>query len=269
MTVDKRMATGGGAMTRLWDRLQRARQRRMARWLGRRAFSMASGPALVSFTFDDFPRSALFAGGGILERRGFAGTYYAALGLMGQQTPSGEIFQPDDIGRLLDRGHELGCHTFDHFPAWDTEPAVYEASVVRNAAALRQLAPNARLRSHSYPISWPRPASKRKLARLFECSRGGGQKFNAGTVDLNYLAAYFIEQSRNHPEAIKETIQANQRAGGWLVLATHDVSDHPTRFGCTPDLLEQIVGWTCEAGSRILPVSKALDVVRARNKPAA
>jgi hypothetical protein len=139
--------------------------------------------------------------------------------------------------------------------------------VIHNAEALRQLAPHAELRSHSYPISWPRPASKRKLAKLFDCSRGGSQRFNLGTVDLNYLAAYFIEQSRNRPEAIRDMIRTNGRQGGWLILATHDVSDHPTQFGCTPQLLEQIVRWVCDAGSMILPVSKAFDVVRARPAP--
>jgi peptidoglycan/xylan/chitin deacetylase (PgdA/CDA1 family) len=257
-----------GRINGLWGRMQRARQRRMARWLARRPFRILDGPALISFTFDDFPRSSLVTGGGILERAGLAGTYYAALGLMRQQTPSGEIFHPEDIAGLLERGHELGCHTFDHCPAWDTAPAAFEASVIHNAAALRQLAPAARFRTHSYPISWPRPTSKRKLARLFDCCRGGGQRFNAGTVDRNYLAAFFIEQSRSRPEAIREMIAENRRAHGWLILATHDVGANPTPFGCTPELLARIVEWAVESGSRILPVSKAWDELTARRNPA-
>ena len=268
MTVDPPSVPVEGGAKGLWSRLQRARQRRLARWLGRRPFALRSGPALVSFTFDDFPRSALFPGGGILERAGLAGTYYAALGLMQQVTPSGEIFHREDLDWLLGHGHELGCHTFDHCPAWDTAPAVFEASVRHNEAALQDLAPAARFRTHSYPISWPRPATKRKLARRFDCCRGGGQRFNAGVVDLNYLAAYFIEQSRSRPEAIKEMIQSNRAAGGWLILATHDVCEHPTRFGCTPELLARIVQWTVDSGAQVLPVAKAWDVIRARRDQA-
>jgi peptidoglycan/xylan/chitin deacetylase (PgdA/CDA1 family) len=32
---------------------------------------------VISFTFDDFPRSALVKAGAILRERGLAGTYYA------------------------------------------------------------------------------------------------------------------------------------------------------------------------------------------------
>src|SRR6058998_1215474 len=92
----------GMTLHSIWARIQGFCQRRMARWLGRRLFTMPEGHAIVSFTFDDFPRSALFNGGGILERLGLAGTYYASLGLMKQMTPTGEIFQPDDLQRLVE-----------------------------------------------------------------------------------------------------------------------------------------------------------------------
>ena len=65
----------------------------------------------------------------------------------------------------------------------------------------------------------------------YECAGGGGQTFNAGIVDLNYLKAFFIEQSRDNFDVIKQTIDGNARAKGWLIFATHDVCDQPTRFG--------------------------------------
>jgi peptidoglycan/xylan/chitin deacetylase (PgdA/CDA1 family) len=245
--------------------MQSACQRRLAKWLGRRPFTVPSGTPLVSFTFDDFPKSALSIAGPILEQAGARGTYYASLGLMRQTTATGEIFEAGDLARLLERGHELGCHTFDHCPAWDTQPRAFEASVLRNAEAVRQLAPRAELRTHSYPINSPRPGSKRRLARRFDCIRGGGQTFNIGTVDLNYLSAFFLEQSRDHPELIRQTIEANRNAGGWLIFATHDVCEQPTRFGCTPALFEQTVRWAAESGARILPVARAWETIRNRN----
>jgi len=39
------------------------------------------GP-IVSFTFDDFPQSALEVGGRILESEGISGAFYAAFGLV-------------------------------------------------------------------------------------------------------------------------------------------------------------------------------------------
>ena len=38
---------------------------------------------VVSFTFDDFPRSAWSNGGAVLEEYDVRGTYYAAMGLAG------------------------------------------------------------------------------------------------------------------------------------------------------------------------------------------
>jgi hypothetical protein len=85
----------------IMGRVRRAIQRRLARWLGRRPFRMPDGPAIVSFTFDDFPRSALSQGGRILERYACAGTYYTSLGLAGQTTVTGEIFEHGDLEKLL------------------------------------------------------------------------------------------------------------------------------------------------------------------------
>jgi len=70
---------------------------------------------VISFTFDDFPRSALLNAGAILRERGLAGTYYASFGLMGRKTTTGEIFTRDDLGELVQQGPEVTSHTFDHW----------------------------------------------------------------------------------------------------------------------------------------------------------
>src|SRR5262245_43876365 len=104
----------------LWGRIMRRYQRAAAGLLARRSFRLRNQEPLISFTFDDFPRSALFTGGKLLERYGAVGTYYAALGLMGKIAPTGEMFHREDLQSLLERGHELGCHTFDHCHSYDT-----------------------------------------------------------------------------------------------------------------------------------------------------
>jgi len=230
-------------------------QRRGARWFGRRSCRIKLESPAVSFTFDDFPRSAFTNGGAILRKYGFSGTYYASFGLMGQQKSTGEMFQRADLQELVRQGHELACHTFDHCDSWETTPAVFEASILKNRRAAAQLVPTVSLKSFSYPITWPRPATKRRIASLFECARGGGQTFNVGMVDLNYLKAFFIEQSRDDFDAVKHIIDDNTEAMGWLIFATHDVSDNPTRFGCTPALFERIVDYAQKSGARVLPVS--------------
>jgi hypothetical protein len=77
------------------------------------------------------------------------------------------------------------------------------------------------------------------------------------------LCAFFLEQSRENPEAVKRLIHQNAQARGWLIFATHDVCDTPSRFGCTPSFFEQVVQWSLESGARILPVVEALKVLKA------
>jgi peptidoglycan/xylan/chitin deacetylase (PgdA/CDA1 family) len=232
---------------------------------------------LVSFTFDDFPRSAFLEAGAILRRYEARGTYYVSLNLMGQPSPLGTMFQAGDLEELVNAGHELGCHTFGHCHSWITPPDIYGRAILDNQRALTELLPGVSFRTFSYPFSGPRLAVKRVAGRHFVCCRGGGlrvgrhlfrhapggQTFNSGTADLNLLCAFFLEKSRGNPEAVKTLIDQNARARGWLIFATHDVRDVPSPFGCTPGFFEQVVQWSLESGARVLPVVKALDVLRA------
>jgi peptidoglycan/xylan/chitin deacetylase (PgdA/CDA1 family) len=238
----------------LGRRVQGRYIRTAAHLLFRRPIKIKAQVPYISFTFDDFPRSALLVGGAILKSFGIAGTYYASFGLMGKQAPVGPIFLPEDLRDLQQQGHELGCHTFGHCDAWRTKPAVFEGSIVENRRALNELLPSASLQTMSYPINPPRASTKRRTGQHFRCCRGGGQTFNVGTADLNYLFAFFLEKSRHAPEMVKDLIDRNRRARGWLILATHDVCASPSPFGCTPRFFEDIVQSAICSGARVLPV---------------
>jgi peptidoglycan/xylan/chitin deacetylase (PgdA/CDA1 family) len=246
---------------RFWSRVRSRYSRESARLLCRRPFVIDSGIPFISFTFDDFPRSALITGGAILQRFGLNGTYYASFGLMGKQAPTGRIFERDDLNVLFKQGHELGCHTFDHCNAWETEPCLFEKSIVKNQHALNDLVPGASFQTLSYPISVPRAQTKNRVAKYFVCCRCGGQTFNAGKVDLNYLSAYFLEKSRNDPEKVKKLIEQNRRVRGWLIFATHDICQNPSPFGCTPEFFEDIVKCAVDSDAQIVPVIQALEAL--------
>ena len=248
-----------------------------SRALVRRRLAIQTPVPLISFTFDDFPRSAFLEAGSILTRYGVRGTYYASLSLMGKPSPMGPMFQTEDLRELARQGHELGCHTFGHCHSWNTPPDVYEKAILDNQQALNEVLPGTAFRTFSYPFSGPRLPVKQVAGRHFLCCRGGGlragrfflrhhaggQTFNSGTTDLNLLCAFFLEQSRENPEAVKRLIDQNAQARGWLIFATHDVRDTPSRFGCTPAFFEQVVQWSLESGARLLPVVEALEVLKA------
>src|SRR5882724_8520660 len=247
----------------LWSRLTGYYRRRVASLVFRKPFLISLQKPLISFTFDDFPHSALMAGGAILNRFGLAGTFYASFSLVDKETPSGQIFCLDDLTTLFEQGHELGCHTFSHCDSWNTDPRTFEDSVVENRAALKEILPDAEFMSFSYPIEMPRPRTKGRIAPYFLSCRGGGQIINTGRTDLNQLSAFFLEKSRDNPQAVRDLIDLNQKERGWLIFATHDISDNPTQFGCTPEFFEHIVRYAVSSGAHILPVAKAIEALGA------
>jgi len=247
----------------LGERVRGLYIRTAARALFRRPVKIKTNVPYISFTFDDFPRSALQTGGAILKSFGVAGTYFASFGLMGKQAPVGPIFLPEDLTELQQQSHELGCHTFGHCDAWKTKPAAFETSVIENRRAMNELLPGASLRTISYPINPPRARTKRIIGRHFVCCRGGGQTFNVGTADLNYLLAFFLEKSRHAPEAVKDLIDRNRQARGWLIFATHDVCASPSPFGCRPDFFHDVVQCAVDSGARILPLVQAWEALSA------
>ena len=248
-----------------------------ARVLFRRQLAVRTPVPLISFTFDDFPRSAFLNAGAILGQYGILGTYYVSLSLAGKLSQMGPMYQTEDLKELARLGHELGCHTFGHCHSWNTPPDIYEKAILDNQQALNDVLPGTAFQTFSYPFSGPRLPVKQVAGRHFLCCRGGGlragrfflrhraggQTFNSGTTDLNLLCAFFLEQSRENPEAVKRLIDQNAQARGWLILATHDVRDTPSRFGCTPAFFEQVVQWSLESGARLLPVVEALKVLKA------
>ena len=244
--------------------------------LFKKQFAIRTPMPLVSFTFDDFPRSAFLEAGSILKRYGTFGTYYVSMSLMGKGSHMGPMFQADDLREMAHLGHELGCHTFGHCHSWNTLPHVYEREILKNQQAFSELLPGTPFQTFAYPHSAPRLGVKKVAGRRFLCCRGGGlrpgrhfhrhagggQTFNSDITDLNYLCAFFLEKSTDDPEAVKSLIAENARSRGWLIFATHDVSARPSPFGCTPGFFEQVVQWTLESGAHILPVAKALEVLR-------
>jgi peptidoglycan/xylan/chitin deacetylase (PgdA/CDA1 family) len=176
---------------------------------------------------------------------------------MGTTAPTGEIFVADDLDALVAGGHEIGCHTYAHSDSWQTPPAEFGQSIARNAQVLERMLPGMSFRTFAYPISPPRPRSKRIATATFACCRGGGQRVNEGTADAGYLAAYFMEQARGDVRVLEAAVDRNSQVGGWLIFATHDVCEQPTPYGCTPGFFESVVRYAVQSGARVLPVVEA------------
>jgi hypothetical protein len=60
---------------------------------------------------------------------------------------------------------------------------------------------------------------------------------NSGTVDLQFLRATPLIDSRIGRDAIERAFEEAQTNNGWLIFYTHDVADEPSPYGCSPALL--------------------------------
>jgi peptidoglycan/xylan/chitin deacetylase (PgdA/CDA1 family) len=236
-------------------------RRSISSHFGNRMVEVTPKFPVISFTFDDFPQSALRQGGSILEGQGVRGTYYVSIGSLGKNLPAGPGFLLKDLQDVLERGHELGCHTFSHCDAWKTTPDLFERSIIENQRALTEMIAGPTLRTLSYPIAFPRPGVKRRAGRHFSCCRGGGDSYNFGTIDANNLRALFLEKYRDDLNKVVSLINANVTVGGWLIFATHDIRTSPSQFGCTPAFFEGVVGHAAASGAKILPVAEAWDIL--------
>jgi peptidoglycan/xylan/chitin deacetylase (PgdA/CDA1 family) len=243
--------------SRIFTRLCNRWQRQLAHSLGCSRVTLRNSRPIISFTFDDFPRSALQEGGAILETAGVRATYYVSLGLMNQQIPAGPAFTEQDLHETLARGHELGCHTYAHCHSWDTHPAEFEASVVRNQQELQRFFPAQKFKSMSYPIAWPRPGTKRRSMQHVACCRAGGEGYNRGEVDAALLQASFLEKHQGELDWVKRLVDASVQEKGWLIFATHDVGRNPTGLGCETGFFTEVVHYAAGSGAKILPVAQA------------
>jgi peptidoglycan/xylan/chitin deacetylase (PgdA/CDA1 family) len=156
---------GSGVTARLSNRWRRF----ILSQYGRRTFALKADVPYVSFTFDDFPRSAFVTGGRILEQHGTRGTFYLAMQLVNTETCVGQIASRDDLRALLERGHELGCHTFEHLDGRRCTTHAFERSIVHNRLALQAVVPDGRLEVFSYPLDGPNLKIKRQVGEHFVC----------------------------------------------------------------------------------------------------
>ena len=63
----------------------------------------------MSFTFDDFPSSAVHAGGTLITELGGTATFHATSGPY-----AAGLYEKHDLDALLAAGHEVGSHTHSH-----------------------------------------------------------------------------------------------------------------------------------------------------------
>lgn len=226
--------------------------------LYRRAVALKSPFPVVSFTFDDFPRSACTAGSKILEACGVRGTFYVATGLMNEENALGELFRAEDLGALVEHGHEVAIHGHRHVSARRVPAHEFLGDVELCQSELGTLIPGGASRNFAYPYGEATLSCKRELGPRMESSRGTIHGFNGPEVDLNLLRANPLYGDESRIESARRLIQENEERRSWLIFYSHDVRANPSRYGCTPALLRELISFAANRRNTILPVGEVL-----------
>ena len=244
-------------MNAMWSEAIVKVRHRLAMHLHVDRFQLRNAAPMVSFTFDDLPKSAVTAGAGLLEAHGARGTFYVSGGLVGVGTEDWAAGDADDVLALHRRGHEIGCHTFSHQRACDLDEASLAAEIARNRDYFRALDPSIEIDTFAYPFGYGSFARKRQLKDQFRTCRSIVQGVNAGSVDPQFLRAMPLIDGEIDRDGIKRAFDAAETANGWLIFYGHDVTEQPSAYGCSPALLNHALE---EAVRRKIP---ALTMVEA------
>lgn len=236
----------------------RALMKSGSRALWRRIVQLTLQGPVVTFCFDDFPRTALTCGGDILSRSLCHGTYYASAGLINTTTALGEQFRKEDLADLLKEGHELASHTFHHTSCRSVPFEEFVRDVYDGCKALEDMIGSAVSRNFAYPYGDVTLNSKRTLTSMRSC-RGIYPGMNGPAVDLSLLKAYPLYGGTDQLQKIEQTVLAAAKSNCWLIFYTHDVRRGPSRFGCTPDLLESTLSFVLDRGVQVRSVQEVLE----------
>ena len=63
-------------------------------------------------------------------------------------------------------------------------------------------------------------------------------------------------------------IDRNSLSRGWLIFATHDVTDNPSPYGCTPTFFQGVVDYAAKSGAMLLTVGEACEKLGLHNPKA-
>lgn len=233
-------------MNAIWSGARAKVSHRLAMHLQVDTCRLRNATPMVSFTFDDLPKSAVTTGAALLEAHGARGTFYVSGGLVGVGTPEWAAGEASDVLALHRRGHEIGCHTYSHQRACDLDDASLADEIARNRRYFRTLDPSIDIQTFAYPFGYGSFARKPLLRSEFQTCRSIVPGVNSGSVDLQFLRALPLIDRDTNRERIERAFDEAQSNNGWLIFYGHDVALRPSPYGCSPELM----AYALEAASR-------------------
>jgi peptidoglycan/xylan/chitin deacetylase (PgdA/CDA1 family) len=168
----------------------------------------------------------------------------------------------DQLKLLHAKGHELGCHTFNHFAVPRVGTRNLARDLERNRLFLMGISQKAP-RNFAYPYGDMSFLAKRYLEGRFDSCRSLIPAVNAGSADLGALSSFPLENASMDRGQVLDLVVTAARTRGWLIFFSHDVSEQPSQFGVSRDLLAFAAASARDAGCRIVTIAEGLDLIGA------
>jgi peptidoglycan/xylan/chitin deacetylase (PgdA/CDA1 family) len=204
-------------------------------------------PTVVSITFDDGFESQMRAAP-ILKYYGARATFYVNSELLN----GANRLTFAQVRALQAAGNEIGGHTSDHTSLVTVDAAEARRQICNDRVALAQITGRAP-RSFAYPYGASNKATERLVdgcgyssARIVggltcgRCARAEslapGDRFHVKT------SLSFVESTRV-ADAERAIQQVSRHGGGWVPLVFHEVCDHCSELGVSPNDMRSLLRW--------------------------
>lgn len=231
--------------------------RRIVQWRHAAPATVEADRPVISFTFDDFPKSAV-NGADIVERHGGRAGFYASTCYMGATHPEmGEMFDAQTLMALHSRGHEIGAHTHGHIDCARAGMKTVERDIGQNLVQLVSAGHIPTIASFAYPYGETSFATKRWSSDVFATARGVLPGVNAGDVDRAQLRAVQLGESEWARRRAIAMLEKAAATNGWLIFFSHDVGASPSLYGVTETQLAELVQRAVDLGCALAPPTEA------------
>lgn len=232
-------------------------KRRLVPFQAKRVLKPALERPIVSFSFDDCPKSVIEHAIKPFEQENWRSTIYIAMGLCGTTNHLGLHMDDKDVKALYESGHEIADHTFSHIDAAQNSTAALLEDINKNQASLNTLGLPAS-KTFAYPYGQVTSELKTALSTKFIGSRGIRNREYHEDIDLNQIRSNRIYAGADFEKVLGQISRIADKPG-WLPIFTHDVRDNPSEFGCTPEQIRSVIEAVKKSGAQVLTMAEAIE----------
>ncbi len=237
--------------------------RRLMPFRARKMVRVTLDTPIVSFSFDDCPRSVIENALPAFEKEQWLVTLYMSMGLCGTTNHLGLHMSEADVLAAHESGHEIADHTHDHIDATTVAVQDFENNINKNQARLNALGipPS---ETFAYPYGQLNLATKKVIDRKFKGGRGITSRVNIKNIDLNQINSNRLYNDQSYHD-LMDDISDLKKTSKWLTIFTHDVRDTPSDFGCRPEQLHAIITAVKNSGAQVMTVANAIKYMETQN----